>query len=331
MIDIWSTRLDSKVLLFYAQDDLFKRPRVVHMPDIRNVGYIGLGNIGKPTALKLICNSFSVHVYDVYQPAVDTVVEAGAIACSSPADMASRCDHIGICVRDDAQTEQLLYADEGILASAAQGTIVAVHSTVTRASLLRWAADAEKSGIHLIDAPITGGAHRAADGTLCYMVGGDPDILERARPVFETSAEKIVHAGALGSGLALKLCNNFIQYGEFVLMAEATRLAESCGLPVDVLREVGLANGVVNEQMHMFISGRNSLAASSSADEMQQFFGAMGSLASKDLECLLATARDNTVVLPTAEYLLGRIEDVFLAKDESRPVAQSVRGSDEVH
>ncbi len=73
--------------------------------------------------------------------------------------------------------------------------------------------------------------------------------LEQGSPVFQTSAEKIVHAGPIGSGIALKLCNNFIQYTEFVAMAEALRLAESCGLSVEVLRAVGLCNGVVNEQM----------------------------------------------------------------------------------
>ena len=286
-----------------------------------NVGFIGLGNIGKPCAQRLIGDAFLAHVYDICQPAVDELVEAGALGCSSVSDLAARCDHIGICVRDDSQVEALLYGDHGILASAAAGTVVAVHSTVTQASLLRWAKDARNAGIHLIDAPVTGGAHRAAEGTLCYMVGGDADILERARPVFATSAEKIVHAGPLGSGIALKLCNNFMQYGEFVLMAEATRLADACGLSVDVLREVGLSNGVVNEAMHLFVSGRNSLALTCSDNDMQQFFGTMGQLASKDLACVLATASDNNVVLPTAEYVRDRIEDVFLAKDESRPIA----------
>ena len=290
------------------------------MSEKLNVGYIGLGNIGKPLANRLICEDFQAYVYDVYRPAVEELVEAGAIGCASIADLAASCRHIGICVRDDVQVEELLYGEEGILANATDDTIVAVHSTVTQANLLRWAEEARQAGIHLIDAPITGGAHRAADGTLCYMVGGSVDMLERVRPVFITSAEKVVHAGELGSGIALKLCNNFIQYGEFMLMAEATRLAESCGLSIDVLREVGLSNGVVNEQMHMFVSGRNSLALSCSEEDMEQFFGPMGKLGSKDLDCALATARDNNVQLPTAQYIRERIEDVFLAKDASRPV-----------
>ncbi|GAB5453577.1 MAG: NAD(P)-dependent oxidoreductase [Halioglobus sp.] len=284
-----------------------------------NVGYIGLGNIGKPCAERLITPAFSAHVFDVYQPAVEELVEKGAIGCASVAELASRCAHIGICVRDDQQVEELLYGEAGIFANAARDSIVAIHSTVTQANLLKWAEEATAFGIQLIDAPITGGAHRAADGTLCYMVGGTADVVDRCRAVFATSGEKVVHAGELGAGIALKLCNNFIQYTEFVAMAEAARLAQATGLSLDVLKEVGLSNGVVNEQMYMFVSGRNGLAQSCSDKEMEEFFGAMGRLGEKDLQCALDTAADHGVTLPTAEYVRERILNVFLARDESRP------------
>jgi 3-hydroxyisobutyrate dehydrogenase len=222
-------------------------------------------------------------------------------------------------VRDDQQVEELLYGDGGIFANAGKGTVVAIHSTVTQARLLKWAGEAVELGIHLIDAAITGGAHRAANGTLCYMVGGDAEVVDRCRPVFATSGEKVVHAGGLGCGIALKLCNNFIQYTEFVAMAEATRLAEASGLSIDVLREVGLSNGVVNEQMHMFISTRNSLAPGCTPEQMEEFLGPTGRLGEKDLQCALDMAADHAVSLPTAEYVRNRILDVFLARDESRP------------
>ncbi|MDG1946165.1 MAG: NAD(P)-dependent oxidoreductase [Halioglobus sp.] len=289
------------------------------MSNKTNVGYIGLGNIGKPSAMRLIGDTFNAHVYDVYAPSVEELVAAGAVGCTSVADLASTCAHIGICVRDDAQVEDLLEGEAGIFAHANPGTLIAVHSTVTQANLLKWAQKAVRHGLELIDAPITGGAHRAQDGTLCYMLGGSEEQVQAGTPVFETSAEKIVHAGPLGCGIALKLCNNFIQYTEFVAMVEATRLAEACGLSVDVLRDVGLSNGVVNEQMFMFASGRNGFAKSSSEEEMDEYFGAMGRLGHKDLECALSTAADKHVVMPTAEFVRDRIVDVFLAKDESRP------------
>jgi 3-hydroxyisobutyrate dehydrogenase len=286
-----------------------------------NVGYIGLGNIGKPSAMRLIGDTFNAHVYDVHAPAMEPLVAAGAIGCSSIAELARACSHIGICVRDDSQVEALLHGEQGIFAHAARGTLIAVHSTVTQAGLMRWAQEASSLGLSLIDAPITGGADRAANGTLCYMVGGTEEELAAASPVFATSAEKIVHAGGLGTGIALKLCNNFIQYAEFVAMAEAVRLAESCGLKAEVLREVGISNGVVNPQMFQFVTGRNAVLVPSDDPGIIGYFTAMGELACKDLDCAIGTAAEMGVVMPTCQFIRERILNVFLGRDESVPPA----------
>jgi 3-hydroxyisobutyrate dehydrogenase len=286
-----------------------------------NVGYIGLGNIGKPSAMRLVGDVFNAHVYDVYAPAMEPLVAAGAIGCASVAELASACSHIGICVRDDAQVEALLHGEEGIFSHAAKGTLIAVHSTVTQAGLMRWAQEAAALGLNLIDAPITGGADRAANGTLCYMVGGTEAQLAAGSPVFATSAEKIVHAGGLGAGIALKLCNNFMQYAEFVAMAEAVRLAESCGLKAEVLREVGMSNGVVNPQMFQFVTGRNAVLVPSDDPGIIGYFTAMGELACKDLDCAIGTAAEMGVDMPTCQFIRDRILDVFLGRDESVPPA----------
>jgi 3-hydroxyisobutyrate dehydrogenase len=281
-----------------------------------NVGYIGLGNIGKPSAKHLIRDGINAHVYDVYQPAVEELVELGAVGCASVAELAAACEHIGICVRDDTQVEDLLYGEGGILATASAGTLVAIHSTVTRDSLLRWSADAADKEIQLLDAAISGGASGAEAGTLCYMVGGDSDIVSRATPIFETSADKVVHAGELGTGLLLKLCNNLITYAEFMAMSEATRLAEAGGLSADVLREVGKSNGVINESMHSFISNRNALAESCTEQQMEEIFGAFGRLGEKDLDCALASAREMGVELPSTRRLRDSVYALFLNKDQ---------------
>ena len=147
-----------------------------------NVGYIGLGNIGKPCAQRLICDAYNAHVYDVYAPAMEELVAEGATGCASVAALAKACVHIGICVRDDDQVQSLLYGDDGIFAHAVPGTMIAIHSTVTQANVLLWAQEASDLGFNLIDAPITGGAHRALDGTLCYMVGGSAEQLAARLP-----------------------------------------------------------------------------------------------------------------------------------------------------
>ena len=283
------------------------------MADRKNIGFIGLGNIGKPMAKHLIGDDFQLHAYDVVPAAVAELVTLGAIA-ATPAEIAGVCHYIGVCVRDDRDVEDLLYGDAGLLNIARETTVIVIHSTVTQAGLLKWAADALQKNIHVVDAPITGGAAGAEAGTLCYMVGGDEAQLDAIRPMISTSADKIVHAGALGTGIALKLCNNLITYAEFAAMSEATRLAQACGLSVDVLREVGKSNGVINEQMHNMISNRNKLAAGCNDEQMDQFMGPFGRLGRKDLQCAIDTAAALNIQLPATEFVRDMIEDVFVNK-----------------
>jgi 3-hydroxyisobutyrate dehydrogenase len=283
------------------------------MTDKKNVGYIGLGNIGKPAAEHLICEAFKVHVFDVYQPAVDELAEKGAIGCASVAELAARCEYIGICVRDDAQVDELLYGDEGILANAVADTIIAIHSTVSRAAVIRWADDARAKQCWLIDAAITGAATGAKAGTLCYMVGGPVDIIERARPMMETSAKSIVHAGELGCGALLKQCNNLITYAEFMAMSEATRLAEAGGLSSELLREVGKSNGVVNESMFAFVKNRAVVFATMTPEERDQRFGSFGKLAEKDLDCALQSAAEMNLDLPSTAQLRDVVYKMFMS------------------
>lgn len=284
------------------------------MADKHSIGFIGLGNIGLPIAKHLICDQFQVYAYDVFAEAVQAMVESGAQAADSPAQLVGHCDYVGICVRDDNDVEAVLYGEQGLLDNASAGTVIAIHSTVTQAGLFKWAAEAAQKSITIIDAPITGGASGAEAATLCYMVGGSAETLEKCRPMFDTSAAKIVHAGELGTGIALKLCNNLITYAEFTAMSEATRLAEACGLSADILREVGLSNGVINEQMHMFISNRNALKAGCTEQQMEEIFGAFGRLGNKDLKCAIETAAKLDIQLPATEMVRDMIEDVFLGK-----------------
>ncbi len=278
----------------------------------KDVGYIGLGNIGKPCARRLIGDRFRAHVYDIAREPVRELAAAGAVASASVAELARSCAHIGICVRDEAQVESLLHGPAGIFAQAAPGTLVAIHSTVTRRAILKWAGDAEAHGVRLLDAGISGGAQGAAAGTLVYMVGGDDAAIAEATPVFKTSGEHVIHAGPIGAGMVLKLCNNLIQYMGFMAMSEATRLAEACGLTPDILHAAGQPNGIVNDNMLRFVSGRNALAANCTAEQMESFFGPFGQLGEKDLDCALACAEQLGVALPATAALRRSIYDLFL-------------------
>ncbi len=280
------------------------------------VGYIGLGNIGKPSAVHLLKGDWETCVYDIYAPAVEELVARGAVACETPGAMAAVCDHIGICVRDDAQVESLLYGGDGLLANARPGLLIAIHSTVTEEGLQRWAVDAAESQVELIDAAISGGAAVAEKGGLCYMVGGSEEALERATPVFMTSAHKVVHAGKLGCGMLLKVCNNMMTYAEYLAISESARLALAGGLTVEMLREVGQINGVVCEGMYLFALG-NTMMSSTEApgEEVVKHFDVFGRLAEKDLDCALAAAEGLGVALPATQQLRDVVYKLFMGRN----------------
>lgn len=274
------------------------------------VGFIGLGNIGRPMAKQLLKQPEPVWVFDVVPAASAELAALGANVAASPAELAAQCGIIGICVRDDKDVDALLYGSDGLFANAQANTIIAIHSTVTQDAILRWHRDAVKLGLQIIDAPITGGAAGAESGTLCYMVGGDEATIERCRPVFLCSGSKIVHGGAIGTGIALKLCNNLMTYAAFIAVHEGFKLATACGLDTSKLLEVGQANGVVTAQMSAFIGGRNALAGN--PEMLQQFFGPHAALGTKDLGAALQTAEKLGLSLPGTQKNSELIEDVFL-------------------
>lgn len=282
---------------------------------VSTVGFIGLGNIGQPMAAQLANSDFTTYVYDVYPPSVEAVVAQGARPAASPAEMAPLCDVIGLCVRDDNDVEAVLMGPQGLLANMRPGAVVAIHSTVTQDGLARWLDAARQAGIHLIDAPITGGGQGAREKKLCYMVGGPAEIVEHCRPVFMTSGEKLVHAGEhVGAGMALKLCNNLMTYAAFAAVHEATRLAERCGLAPELLFEVGKSNGVVTPQMVAFIGNRQALQSNYSEADFEKLFSPHAMLGEKDLGAALLSASQRGARLPVTERVKEYIKAIFLNK-----------------
>jgi 3-hydroxyisobutyrate dehydrogenase len=277
-----------------------------------SIGFIGLGNIGRPMAAQLMKLGEELWVYDVAPAAVAELAARGARAGTGVRDLAAHCRIIGVCVRDEPEVSGVLYGDDGLLAHAQPDAIIAVHSTVNQAAILEWAARARERGIHLLDAPITGGAAGAQAATLTYMVGGASELVERCRPLFLTSGQKIIHAGPVGTGILLKLCNNLMTYAAFAAADEAARLARAGGLDRGLLAEVGRSNGVMTPQMEAFLANRSLLAA---GGKLRQAFAPFAGLARKDLEAALTSARELRLTLPSTERVAEIIEQVFLNQD----------------
>lgn len=280
---------------------------------VEKAGFIGLGNIGKPMAQCLLKGDFAVYVYDVFAEAATSLVEQGATLAASVAEMASQCQVIGVCVRDDQDVIDVM---DQILQSPDACKVVAIHSTVKPETIVEQAERAAPLGVQVIDAPITGGATGAANGTLCYIVGGDESALNLCKPVFETSAKEIIHAGGLGMGMTAKLCNNLMTYAEFIAIYEAMRLAKATGLSTDVVKAVGAANGNITEQMNMF-TGLHEFKPHLSAEDFQNLAGGFAGVAEKDLDITLQQASKHETALPGCERSFELIKRVYMdAYDE---------------
>lgn len=279
-------------------------------------GYIGLGNIGKPMCANLIKNApaagLEITVFDVMPEPMAEMVALGAKAVAAVGEIAAACELIGVCVRDDNDVDSLLYGDEGLLALAAPGTIVAIHSTVTKNNVLRWAKDGAEKKIHIIDAPITGGAQGAAEGTLCIMVGGADEVVARAQAMFACTSKKVVHGGEVGAGITLKLANNLMNYAGFTAVSEGVALVKHYGLNPDDLYAVGQANGVITPMMQQFISGREGLLAGCTVEEMESIFGPFAGLAEKDLDHALNLAEELKLSLDATKQVRKGIRNTFL-------------------
>jgi len=274
-----------------------------------NVGFIGLGNIGKPIAERLADSEHNLWVYDVNAKAAVSLADQGAQVAASVAELGAAVDVVGLCVRNDQDVWDVCRG--GLFGNLKAGATILLHSTVLHQTVLEVAAAAQEQGLKVMDAPMTGGAEGAQLGTLCYMVGGSEADLNAVTPVLEPSAEKIVHAGELGTGMTLKLCNNLMTYSAFVAIHEAGKLAQAGGLSMEVLQQVGQANGVITAQMQRFIENRNALYEGCSVDDFKAIFSGFAALGKKDLEAALASAQQLDVNVPGTALNAELIESVF--------------------
>ncbi len=281
-------------------------------------GFIGLGNQGKPIAANLAQAGFPLTVYDVARAPVEELVAAGAQAASGPRQVAEQADVIGICVVDDAQVRTVMLGDDGVLAGARPGAIVAIHSTILPETVIAMAELAAAKGAKVLDACVTGGAARAAQKQLTYLVGGDAATLEAARPVLETSAAKIIHAGELGSGAKLKLCINLVTYIQWAAAYESFALAAAVGLPQDVLEEAGLSNGQITPLMQGFLALHKAPDEVRRSQAMQASLRGFMHVAEKDLAWALELARRAGVSLPVGGLVSQLMARIYGVEDPQR-------------
>jgi 3-hydroxyisobutyrate dehydrogenase len=282
---------------------------------VATVGFIGLGDIGEPMARNL-CEPFQTVVYDLRQEAVDLLVAAGAEAAASCREVGERCEVIGVCVLDDASTEAVVSGESGILAGAAPDSIIAIHSTIHPDTARKLSAQASEQGVHVVDAQMTGGRARAEQSELRYMLGGDAAVVERCRPIFETSAAEQTYCGEVGMGAVAKLCNNMVQYVAWQGYVEAATMAKEAGLERDKFNEI--LSWLMNDNARVMLAARSALEANPDNEMLKSRFTDVMLLAEKDMSLALSVARSVGVSMPTAGLCTQQLARLFGVPDPKR-------------
>jgi 3-hydroxyisobutyrate dehydrogenase-like beta-hydroxyacid dehydrogenase len=202
------------------------------------VGFVGLGDQGGPIASRIHDGGFPLVLWARRSQSLEPFAGRDVVIASTPAELGRLCDVVGLCLFDAAGVRDVLLGSDGVASGMRPGGIVVVHTTLAPDEVRDLAADAAAAGMALLDAPVSGGRERAAEGTLTVMVGGDRHILERVRPVLATYATDVVHLGDIGAGQTAKLLNNALFTAQIVLADDVLRIGAALDLDADSLATV---------------------------------------------------------------------------------------------
>jgi len=195
-----------------------------------NIGFIGLGRMGRPMAGNMQQKGYSLLAYDIVAAPLEELVALGASAAGGIPELASQCRVIITVLPSHAEVEAVVLGEGGVIANAAPGTLVMDMSTVDPASTDRIAAALADAGMGFVDAPIGRLASHADRGECLFMVGASDEHFETVRPMLETMGTDIHHCGGPGSGIRTKLVNNYLAITSCQMNAEALALSQRFGL-----------------------------------------------------------------------------------------------------
>jgi 3-hydroxyisobutyrate dehydrogenase len=270
------------------------------------LGFIGIGLMGKPMALRLLAAGHEVAVWNRSREKLKEVLEKGARAADSPAALARAAEVVMLCVTDQKAAEQVLFGPDGVVHGSKAEKLVVDFSSIAPASARDFARRLEAKGMGLIDAPVSGGVAGAEKGTLAIMAGGKSEHVERVRPVVMHLASRFTRMGDSGAGQVTKLCNQAIVGSLLAVIAEAMRLAEAAGVDSKMLPEA--LKGGFADSLPLQIFGARMAA--------RQFEPPLAASATmlKDLENAAAVAREAGVWMPVVE----RAIELYRALDPAR-------------
>jgi 3-hydroxyisobutyrate dehydrogenase-like beta-hydroxyacid dehydrogenase len=279
------------------------------------VGLVGLGAMGLPMGKRLLTNGINLTVLPHRNRApAEELARLGCTVASSGSELANQCDVIITSVPNAPQVEEVLFGVDGVVAAGRRGILHIDMSTIAASSARDFHARLKEAGIAALDAPVSGGPLRAADGTLTIMVGGAKEDFERALPVLNLLGKHIIHVGEAGAGQVVKLANQLMISIIMVANAEALSLGVKAGVPLETLVEVIGTSSGSNYLM------QNWMTRTLFAGDLESGFAL--DLLLKDLRAALQSARE--LGLPTFGGSLAEQLYALVRSEESARLDYSV-------
>jgi len=267
-----------------------------------DLGFIGLGIMGKPMAGHLVKAGHKVYVFSRSPGPVEELADSGAVACNSAKAVAQKSDMVFIMVPDTPDVDRVLFGADGVTEGVRKGSIIVDMSSISPIATKKFAQRLGSLGVEMLDAPVSGGQLGAENATLSIMVGGKNEIFEKAKPFFELMGQNIVHVGPNGDGQTCKVANQIVVALNIEAVGEALLLASKAGADASKVREA-LMGGFAGSRI-LELHGERMMTHSFEP-------GFRIRLHQKDLNLALEAARELGVSLPntaTAQELFNAVK-----------------------
>jgi 3-hydroxyisobutyrate dehydrogenase len=272
------------------------------------IAFIGLGNMGGGMAANLVKAGYEVRAFDLAPAACDRAAGSGCTVVASIMDAVCDADAVVSMLPNGAIVEQVYGTD--VIGRAPAHALLIDCSTIDIATARSVAGMASDAGYEMVDAPVSGGIAAANGGTLTFMVGGSSEAFARARPILSAMGKAVIHAGAIGSGQAAKICNNMLLGATMIATCEAFRLAERLDLDLQTFYDISSKASGQSWSMTSYCPVPG-VGPQSPADNRYQGGFAAG-LMLKDLRLAMAAAAESGAQVPMsamAEQLFARFVD----------------------
>lgn len=224
------------------------------------IGFIGLGIMGKPMCINLMKKGHELVVYNRSKAPMEELSGQGAVMAESPAEVAKQCRLIITMVPNSPQVREVALGENGIVKGAEAGTVLIDMSSIDPTESRAIAAELERHGIDMLDAPVSGGQPKAIDGTISIMVGGKKELFDQYYDVLMCMGASAVYVGEIGAGNVAKLANQIIVAVNIAAVGEAMTLAKKSGVSPELVYQAirgGLAGSTVLDAKAPMMMDRN--------------------------------------------------------------------------